>query len=147
MSEIYRHRPACEIWTDRRSSRPPHRQRVLVVDDYVDGADAVCAYLCAVDIDARVAYGGCDALRIAAAWRPHSIVLDIAMPDLSGLSVATTLRAMSGLGQTVLIAYTAQAERDYERIRASGFDGICCKPADPPHPVRLLEQLSLQTRH
>jgi CheY-like chemotaxis protein len=143
VSETYLYRPDCEVWTDRRNSRAPQQQRVLVVDDYMVAADAVCVYLRSAGIDARAAYGGFDALQVAAAWRPHSIFLDIAMPDLSGLSVATKLRTISDLEQTVLVAYTAQAEHDYEGIRASGFDAICSKPADPPHLVRLLEKFSL----
>nr|WKF60776.1 Alkaline phosphatase synthesis transcriptional regulatory protein PhoP [Paraburkholderia busanensis] len=139
------HHPRSEVWTGRRAGHALPEQRVLVVDDYIDTADALCTSLLVHGFDARAAYGGCEALQIAAAWRPHTIVLDVAMPDLSGLAVATAVRQIPALADCLLVAYTAQAETDYEVIRESGFDALCAKPASPKWLVRLLEALAMPT--
>jgi CheY-like chemotaxis protein len=132
-----------EVWTSRRAGCFLQKQRVLVVDDYIDAADGLCAYLAAHGLDTRVAYDGSEALEIAAGWHPDSVILDIAMPGLSGMAVATTLRATPATRETILVAYTSQPpEMDYHRIRESGFDAICSKPAHPEWLIRLLERLT-----
>ncbi|MBP0590574.1 response regulator [Paraburkholderia sp. LEh10] len=131
-----------QIWTAARfvaQSCPP---RVLVVDDYMDSADALAAFLDNVGFDTRVAYNGCDALKIANEWRPDSVVLDIAMPGVSGLAVARTLRESPATASVPLLAYTAcDADDNYEELRASGFDAVCSKPVDPVMVVRILTLL------
>nr|WKF60788.1 Response regulator MprA [Paraburkholderia busanensis] len=134
--------PRSEVWTRRRAVCKLSEQRVLVVDDYIDTADALCTSLLVHGFDARAAYSGCEALQIATAWRPHTIILDIAMPDLSGLAVATAVRQMPSLSDCLLVAYTAQGRSDYKAIRDSGFDAVCAKPASPKWLVRLLESLA-----
>ncbi len=102
------------VWTAARFAAHSMPPRVLVVDDYIDSADALAAFLANSGFDTRVAYNGCDALKIANEWRPDSVVLDIAMPGVSGLAVA---------------------------LRAGGFDGVCAKPIDPLMVVDILTTL------
>lgn len=138
----HEHYPRIEVWTQRKAGRSACEQRVLVVDDYTDTADSLCMSLRVHGFDARAAYGGCEALQVAAGWRPDTIVLDVAMPDLSGLAVAVALREIPALAGAILIAYTGQADTDYGQMRASGFDALCAKPASPKWVVRLLESLA-----
>jgi len=130
------------IWTAARfvaQSAPP---RVLVVDDYIDSADVLAAFLSNHGFAARVAYNGCDALQIANEWHPDSVVLDVAMPGLSGLAVARTLRESPGTASVPLLAYTACDPGDnYAELRESGFDGVCAKPIDPLVVVDILATL------
>ncbi|WP_109479612.1 response regulator [Paraburkholderia sp. C35] len=131
-----------QVWTAARfvaQSMPP---RVLVVDDYIDSADALAAFLSTTGFDTRVAYNGCDALKIANEWHPDSVVLDVAMPGLSGLAVARTLRESPGTASVPLIAYTACETTDnYAELREGGFDGVCAKPIDPLMVVDILATL------
>lgn len=73
-------------------SVPRRPCRVLVVDDYRDAADALRLLLRARGFECRVAddpFAVCD---LARDWQPFAIVLDIAMPGLDGLQLATRLR-------------------------------------------------------
>jgi DNA-binding response OmpR family regulator len=120
-------------------SIPP---RVLVVDDYIDSADALAAFLDVAGFDCRVAYNGCDALKTANEWHPDCIVLDIVMPGLSGLAVARTLRESATTASVSLLAYTAyETDNDYEDLRRGGLDAVCSKPADPVEVMKLLSAL------
>nr|WKF60860.1 Response regulator MprA [Paraburkholderia busanensis] len=105
------HPPRSEVWTGRRTAYALSEQPVLVVDDYVDTADALCTSLLIHGLDVRAAYGGCEALQIAAPSRPHTIILDVAMPDLSGLAFAVAVRQMAAPAGCLLVAYTAQPEK------------------------------------
>ncbi|HWT35226.1 MAG TPA: response regulator [Paraburkholderia sp.] len=131
-----------QVWTAARfiaQSIPP---RVLIVDDYVDSADALAAFLATSGFETRVAYNGCDVLAIANEWHPDSIVLDIAMPGVSGLAVARTLRGSPATASVPLLAYTAYETGDnYAQLRDGGFDGVCAKPIDPLMVAEILATL------
>src|ERR1700757_3697722 len=73
------------VWTVARFAAHSMPPRMLLVDDYIDSADALAAFLANSGFDTRVAYNGYDALKIANEWHPDSVVLDIAMPGVSGL--------------------------------------------------------------
>ena len=121
--------PRSQVWTAARFIAHALPPRVLVVDDFIDSADALAAFLANTGFETRVAYNGCDALKIANEWRPDSIVLDIAMPGVSGLAVARTLRESPATADVPLLAYTAcETSDDYAELRESGFDGVCEKP-------------------
>ncbi len=131
-----------QVWTATRVAAQSMPPRILIVDDYIDSADALAAFLDNAGFETRVAYNGCDALKIANEWRPDGLVLDIAMPGLSGLAVARTLRETASTARVPLLAYTAyEADDDYEALRAGGFDGVCAKPTDPLMVVNILTTL------
>ncbi|ACC73115.1 response regulator [Paraburkholderia phymatum] len=131
-----------QVWTRARFIAQSFPPRVLIVDDYIDSADALAAFLAATGFETRVAYNGCDALQIANEWHPDSIVLDIAMPGVSGLAVARALRESPSTASVPLLAYTAYETGDnYALLRNGGFDAVCPKPVDPLTVVDILATL------
>jgi CheY-like chemotaxis protein len=131
-----------QVWTAARFIAQSFPPRVLIVDDYIDSADALAAFLATSGFETRVAYNGCDALKVANEWQPDSIVLDIAMPGVSGLAVARTLRESPSTSSVPLLAYTAYETGDnYAQLRDGGFDGVCAKPIDPLMVVDILAML------
>jgi PleD family two-component response regulator len=58
--------------------------RILVVDDVKDAADSLAIYLRMHGYAARTAYDGQTALREASEFRPHAVLLDLAVPRLDG---------------------------------------------------------------
>ena len=131
-----------QVWTSARRAAQSVPPRVLVVDDYIDSADALAAFLDNTGFDTRVAYNGCDALKIVNEWHPDSVVLDIAMPGLSGLAVAKTLRGSHETASVPQLAYTAyEPDDNYLELRTDGFDAVCAKPIDPLMVVKILTML------
>ncbi|WP_345814499.1 response regulator [Paraburkholderia sp. PREW-6R] len=112
--------------------------RVLIVDDSRASADALGAYLQGSGMTVRTVYHGSDAIREAKTWVPDCIILDVAMPGLSGIGVAAALRRMVATRNIPLLAFTAFDTADYSReMKEVGFDAICRKPAE----LSLLERM------
>jgi CheY-like chemotaxis protein len=70
------------------------------------------------------------ALLIGSLQQPDLILLDIGLPGVSGLNVATELRAQPGLRQAPIIAVTAQRLQDAE-MQEAGIDDVIYKPVNP----------------
>ncbi|MDE1179036.1 response regulator [Paraburkholderia sp.] len=132
-----------QIWANRGApTRPVAVPRVLVVDDHTESADALSAYLQASGLSVRTVYHGSDALKAAKEWEPDCIVLDVAMPGLSGIGVAAMLRQHDMTARIPLLAYTAYDTADQLReLKLAGFDAVCLKPADPSQLERLIGQM------
>ena len=72
---------------------------------------------------------GQTALDEARAVRPDLVVLDIQLPVLDGIDVASSIRADDLLSDTAILAVTAMAmTEDVDRIMAAGCDGYLAKP-------------------
>ena len=81
----------CHLFAEPHLSH--HYRRVLVVDDYADSAGALCMFLEAAAFEARACIGGFSAIEVAREFAPSVILLDIAMPGMSGFEVLQCLRA------------------------------------------------------
>lgn len=106
-------------------------RRVLVVDDIKDNADSLARVLEGMGHEVRVAYGGADALEIAASMKPTVVLLDIGMPPPDGMEVCRKIR-QKPWGTAILIgALTGWGqENDRKRTREAGFDLHFTKPVD-----------------
>lgn len=63
---------------------------------------------------------------------PDVVLLDMNLPDASGLDLITSLRGHERLAGVPVVAVTAHAMRgDRERCLAAGCDGYLSKPIDP----------------
>jgi CheY-like chemotaxis protein len=102
--------------------------RILVVDDHRDCLDTLTALLSKLGCDVCGCSNGIDCLRSAIEFKPHCIILDLAMPDCDGFEVARQLRD-SGLRLelVVLTGYGDDATR--AKCREAGFDRFLLKPA------------------
>jgi two-component system, cell cycle response regulator DivK len=76
---------------------------------------------------------GHNAKELALAHKPDLIIMDIQLPEISGLDVTKILKADDLLKAIPIIAVTAFAMKgDEERIRAGGCDGYLSKPISIP---------------
>lgn len=73
--------------------------------------------------------GGLGALEILKTQKISCVLLDISMPEITGLDVLEELRSDAKFGNLKIIAYTAVAhEEDVSRLMALGFDAVLIKP-------------------
>src|SRR6266571_2709849 len=85
---------------DRGGQEPPLRRpdgtpiRVLVVDDEPSLAELLASVLRYEGFQIRTAGDGLGAVRAAREFRPDAVVLDVMLPDLSGLEVLARLRGL-----------------------------------------------------
>ncbi|MCB1518090.1 MAG: response regulator [Hyphomicrobiaceae bacterium] len=77
---------------------------------------------------------GMEALDLARAHHPDLILMDIQLPEVSGLVVTKWLKEDDELRSIPVIAVTAFAMKgDEERIREGGCEDYISKPISVPH--------------
>jgi PAS domain S-box-containing protein len=87
------------------------------------------------DIELRDAATAAEGIALARAAKPALILMDINLPDMSGLDALAILKADPATAAIPVVAVTANAMKgDMERGRAAGFDDYLTKPVD----IRLL---------
>jgi CheY-like chemotaxis protein len=100
--------------------------RVLVIDDNHDTADGLRLLLQAWGCDVRACYSGMESLPAAGELKPHVVLVDLRLPDLSGYEVAQRIQD----GTRHLIAVTAQ-EPPLGDCERAGFVMHLLKPVHP----------------
>ena len=106
------------------------RIRILVVDDDPTSLGALSALLAGDGYRITVARGGREALLRIARDRPDCVVLDYAMPEMTGLEVLRSLRA-SGDQIPVLMLSAKSDPYDKTAGYSSGADVYVGKDEDP----------------
>lgn len=88
--------------TPDRQSLPPTAHSVLIADDDETLREQLADYLDNHGIRCFLAKNGAEALEILEAQRPEVALLDVCLPDLSGLEVAKRIR-QAAPGPTVIL--------------------------------------------
>jgi CheY-like chemotaxis protein/two-component sensor histidine kinase len=117
----------------RGDDESEHEKRlaILVVDDNQDAADSLSEVLAAQGHEARAAYGGEEAIRLATHGAFDVALVDIGMPTVDGLEVARKISRSPAGARTLLVAVTGWgAKSDRERSREAGFEYHLTKPVD-----------------
>jgi len=121
--------------------------RVLVVDENRDSADSLGVVLTMHGYETRTAYDGRAALEALDDFEPAAILLDLGLPDLSGLEVAQRVRQHPHGRRVTIIALTGWGqERDRQRSKEAGIDYHFAKPVNLETLRELLAGLSAGNR-
>lgn len=103
--------------------------RISVIDDNRDNAETVAAVLRLAGHQVVTANDGASGVALIQGQQSEVALIDIGMPGMDGLEVATRLKA-AGL-RTLLIAFSGYGdEKIRQRMREAGFDGYLQKPFD-----------------
>lgn len=105
------------------------RKSVLIVEDDVLNMKLFQDVLTAHGYRTLSARDGHQALTICREERPDIVIMDIQLPDMSGLVVTRAIRRDPDIRATPIIAVTACAMRgDEEKVRVGGCDSYIAKP-------------------
>jgi DNA-binding NarL/FixJ family response regulator len=103
--------------------------RVMVVDDHPMWRDGVARDLTEAGYGVVAAIGeGAQAVRVAAAVRPHVVVLDLQLPDLSGVEVIRGLLAGHSTARVLVLSASGEQGDVLEAVKA-GATGYLVKSA------------------
>jgi CheY-like chemotaxis protein len=110
------------------------------------------------DSDTRVIYGrvlthagyrvieattGREAIDVAQATHPDTVILDLGLPDIDGLEVARALRASVITSATSIIILTAYVSNaDQAQAIAAGCDAYLGKPIRPRDLLAVIQRLA-----
>jgi two-component system, cell cycle response regulator DivK len=84
---------------------------------------------------------GIEALKLARLHRPDLILMDIQLPEVSGLEVTRWLKEDDDLRSIPVIAVTAFAMKgDEEKIRSGGCEAYIAKPISVASFMRTVER-------
>jgi len=123
------------------------RDRILVVDDEPDVVDLVRYHLHRAGFDVLIALTGPSGLTAAAESRPDAIVLDIMLPQMTGIEVCKALRTSTQTSTIPILILTAKAEPS-ERIAGLelGIDDYITKPFSPRELVLRVQNVLRRLR-
>ena len=114
---------------------------ILVVDDNKDNADALAILLKLLGHEVTKCYEGKSAIEAVEASMPDLILLDLGMPNVSGLEVCRHIRQMPAGGSVTIAAQTAWDQDSYRhQTVAAGFDHHLVKPIDPRKLRELVQE-------
>lgn len=107
-------------------------KRVLVVEDSAVLQHLALRQLSGLAVKAEAVVFGRDAVELAMTNRFHMILMDVNLPDMSGLEATSAIRQLeqsTGRAEIPIIAMTAGAMKgDRERAIASGMNDYLAKP-------------------
>lgn len=112
------------------------KARVLIVEDHVPSAEMMKRTLETAGYDAKVAVTAGDAFAEVHTFHPEVVILDLALPWLSGEEIATTLRAQ---GNKALLIAVSGMRGDTRALAKIGFDYFLRKPVPMEIVLDLLE--------
>ena len=127
------------------SVRRPGLGRVLIVDDSWDAREMYALYFRNHGYDAITASDGDAGIESAIKTRPDAIVMDLAMPKVSGISAAHQLRNDPRTREIPIILLTGHGHRAIDDgLLKMGIDVFLTKPCLPEdlegHVRRLLDE-------
>jgi two-component system phosphate regulon response regulator PhoB len=111
------------------------RERVLVVEDEADLSSSLAFALRANGYQVEVADRGQTAMLVLESFKPDLVLLDIMLPDMSGLEICRKVRSSSWPGQPAVIILSARVQ---EIDRVVGFEVGADDYVPKPFSVREL---------
>ena len=117
---------------------------VLVVDDEAQIRTVLRAYLEADGFGVVEASTGADALHVVRTAAPDVVLLDVGLPDLTGIDVLTKIR---GFSDVFVVLVTARAEEVDKIVGLSvGADDYITKPFSPREVVARVRAMLRRVR-
>lgn len=102
---------------------------VLIVEDNVLNMKLITAILSASGFRVMSAVNGRDAVAMARGERPDVVLMDVQLPEASGLEVTRWFKADNDLSDIPVIAVSAFLDDlDAGDVAAAGFAATCAKP-------------------
>ena len=102
-------------------------RRILVAEDNIYLSEFMKMSLEHLGYEVRLANDGVEAMKLAMAWHPDLVIVDIMMPNLDGFQLVSLMRKNPHTQSIKMLATTAAASTRRQCL-TRGFDGYICKP-------------------
>ena len=118
--------------------------RIVVADDDKDTANTLTAILEDEGHKVRAVYEATEVMTAVRRFEPDAVILDIAMPSMSGYDVVKAIRSQFIRYRPLVIAVSGIYVRPTDALlsRAVGFDHHLTKPIHPDEVLKLLAPLA-----
>ena len=119
----------------------PARRKILIVEDNILNMKLFHDVLVAHGYETLQSRDGAEAVVLARRHRPDLILMDIQLPEMSGMQVTKLLKADEELRMIPVVAVTAFAMKgDEQKIREGGCEGYIAKPISIANFLQTIER-------
>jgi pilus assembly protein CpaE len=122
-------------------------EKILVIDDDLDTLRLVGLMLERQGYEIAAASNGLQGLSMAKSEKPDLLLLDIMMPDISGVHVAQKIRSDPELEDVMIIMFTAKTQLD-DKLEGfdAGADDYVTKPIQPRELIAHVKAVMKRSR-
>jgi CheY-like chemotaxis protein len=103
-------------------------RKILVAEDNIYLSEFMKMSLECLGYEVCLASDGIEAMKLAMAWHPDLVIVDIMMPNLDGYQLVSLIRKNPHTQSIKMLATTAAASATRQQCLTRGFDGYICKP-------------------
>jgi len=130
-SDLQREKAALE------GAGPDLSKKILVVDDVALNVKMLCAMLRKMGYDPLSAPSGAKALELMKTSKPDIALVDLWMPEMNGMELASAIRANPDWAGIRIVAVTADTENS-SNFDVNVFDAVVMKPVTQESLVKVL---------
>jgi len=117
---------------------PSGRRRILVVDDEPEIRQVLVEYLQGKEFEVLQAGGGDEAIRLTPEFRPHIVLLDIAMPRMTGVEALRRIKALPQETAVIMVSGIEDVETARQTLALGAADYLT-KPVNFQYLDSVLE--------
>ena len=117
--------------------------KILIVDDDLDIIEILKYNLNKSGYLVKSAKNGIEAIKRAKKFIPNIILMDVMMPEMSGIEACSEIKQIDELSETMIIFLSARSE-DYTQISAydTGADDYISKPIKPKILIKKISNIA-----
>ncbi len=105
------------------------KAKLLIIDDEVEFASTLCQRLQLRGFEVTDVHGGGEGLAILSTIEPEIVILDLKMPDMSGLDVLEGIKNHNQSIEVIMLTGHGSAASGIEAMEKGAFDYLM-KPVD-----------------
>ena len=121
---------------------PRQGVRLLVVDDHPSLRMLLRTTFEIIDIEVDEAGNAAEAMQRVEERLPDVIVLDVALPDVDGITLCRRFRAQPATADVPIVLLTGSSDTSNEEGRAAGANAFVRKPFSPLELLETIEKLA-----
>ena len=118
-------------------------KKILIVEDHPDIRRLLTLSLRRQGYEILETNTGSSAVTLVTTEKPDLVLLDLSLPDLSGLEIARTIKQNPETTQIPLVALSGYSEREIEsKALEAGMAEYLLKPTETKRLVEVIEKLT-----
>lgn len=121
--------------------------KILIIDDNKDITEMFSKYLKLNNHECHTSNDGRNGLNMIENQKYDAVLLDLAMPDFSGVDVIYSLVEKNKIHNQKIIVFTASSKpsNDLDDLIQIGVHSCLSKPIDPDELISYLENIDVKT--
>ena len=115
---------------------------ILTVDDTASMRQMISYTLSSVGYDVVQASDGVEALKLAQERKVDLVIADVNMPNMDGISLVKSLRALGDYRFTPILMLTTESQQTQrDQGRSAGATGWIVKPFNPEQLINIVRKV------